>query len=64
MKDNHIYQRMSNHRIVQHYVCLIQTKEIDIAIELYNNIKNEASDHQKFHLIQTAYNKRMGLTII
>lgn len=59
MKDTDIYNRMNDPKVVKTYIKMIRELDMDIVNQLYENIKQHASDHNRFKDIQAIYEHRL-----
>lgn len=63
MKDNHLYQRMSNQTAFKVYMNMIKTSEEQIAKELFANLTLHAKDHPRYENIKAAYVDRFSKNV-
>ena len=60
MKDTHMYMRLSNYSSFRSLLNVINTENMDVVEQVYENITTHANDHPKYVAIKDAYDKRKG----
>lgn len=60
MKNTEIYNRMNNPQVFRGYVNMIKNLDVDIVEQLRENIKEQASDHPKYEMLEKLFVERLG----